>query len=130
VTSDATVKTSGSCNSGSSWKRDRRSRHARGYGSAWVKLRAIVLKVNAQGKPTALCRACLERENRPTPATECDHIIPKHKGGSEELSNMQPLCPPCHAAKTQREAAEAQGRTLKPKMQFDAAGFPIWPEGR
>ena len=106
------------------WKTDRRSRQARGYGAAWDRARKA-----AMNRDGWLCQAC-RREGRVTPATECDHIVPKHKGGTDALDNLQAICAPCHKAKTEREAAEAQGRTHRAKMQFDDAGFPIWPEGR
>ena len=107
----------------SGWQGNRGTRHERGYGREWERLRAVVLKVNKQGRPTALCRLCLERENRPTPATDCDHIIPKHKNGPDEIGNLQPLCRSCHDEKTQKEAAEAQGR--KVKQTIGADGWPI-----
>lgn len=41
---------------------------------------------------------------------ECDHIVPREQGGSNDESNLQPLCTdPCHKAKTAREA-EARAR--------------------
>lgn len=76
-----------------------------------------------------LCQPC-QAEGRVTPAAEVDHIVPKAKGGSDEMANLQAICRPCHQAKTDREAAEAQGRTLRPRIAFDAQGNPIWPEGR
>lgn len=69
-----------------------------------------------------LCQLCLQ-SHRVTPATECDHIIPKHKGGTDDQANLQMLCSPCHADKTQKEAAEAQGRRLKVQIGLD--GWPV-----
>ena len=37
---------------------------------------------------------------------EADHIVPLHRGGKDEWSNLQSLCKDCHAAKTAREAGE------------------------
>jgi 5-methylcytosine-specific restriction enzyme A len=76
-----------------------------------------------------LCQPC-RKQGRTTAAIQCDHITPKAKGGTDELDNLQAICQPCHQAKTDREAAEAQGRTLRPRVGFDGQGNPIWPEGR
>lgn len=46
-----------------------------------------------------LCRHCLA-SGRVTAATEVDHVIPLHKGGSDTDGNCQSLCGPCHRAKT------------------------------
>jgi len=102
----------------------RKSRHARGYGAAWVRLRTTIL-----ARDNHLCQPCL-RNGRPTVANEVDHITPKASGGTDNPDNLEAICTPCHADKTKREAAEAQGRTIKPRLQFDANGYPIWPEGR
>jgi len=40
---------------------------------------------------------------------ETDHVVPLHRGGKDEWSNLQSLCVPCHAAKTAREAGERAG---------------------
>ena len=63
------------------------------YGSAWVRLRYQVLA----DEPT--CRACGQ-----APATEVDHIKPKSIGGTDDRSNLQALCSPCHRSKTGRDA--------------------------
>lgn len=35
---------------------------------------------------------------------ELDHIHPLHLGGTNNVDNLQVLCPNCHALKTQKEA--------------------------
>jgi hypothetical protein len=35
-------------------------------------------------------------------ATDVDHIIELAAGGSNTIDNVQPLCKPCHKAKTSR----------------------------
>jgi hypothetical protein len=37
-------------------------------------------------------------------ATEVDHVIPRQEGGTDDRSNLQPLCHDHHSAKTMREA--------------------------
>lgn len=92
------------------------SRHARGYGAAWVKLRATIL-----ARDNYLCQPC-QREGRITPATQVDHIIQKAKGGGDDHGNLQSICAACHDAKSALEAMEAQGR--KPKRRIGADGWP------
>lgn len=99
------------------WHHDGRSRHERGYGSAWVKLRERILK-----RDDYLCQPC-QREGRITTATQVDHITPKAKGGGDEDGNLQGICATCHLTKSEREAAEAQGR--KPKRQIGPDGWPV-----
>ncbi|OGB26202.1 MAG: hypothetical protein A3I66_00690 [Burkholderiales bacterium RIFCSPLOWO2_02_FULL_57_36] len=76
----------------------RGSRHERGYGTAWTKLRESVLKRDA-----GLCQPCMELD-RVTLAREVDHKIPKAEGGTDEESNLQSICCACHLEKTQAEA--------------------------
>ena len=82
---------------------ERGSRHERGYGSKWEKLRAFILK-----RDNGLCQECL-RQGKVTavghkPFTAfCDHIVPKAEGGTDDESNLQTLCRPCHTAKTDLE---------------------------
>jgi 5-methylcytosine-specific restriction endonuclease McrA len=94
-----------------------RSRHERGYGWQWTKTRAIIL-----ARDNGLCQPCLAN-GRPTPATEVDHISPKHKGGTDDHDNLQAICDQCHTAKTEREAAEAQGRRVRQTIGAD--GWPL-----
>lgn len=100
------------------WHHARESRHARGYGSKWVKARARIL-----ARDDYLCQPCW-RDGRPTPATEVDHIKPKARGGTDDDDNLQAICHDCHTRKTEAEAAEAQGRKLKPRIGEDG-----WPFG-
>ncbi len=96
--------------------RNKGSRHERGYGSAWDKTRALILR-----RDCYLCQPCL-KQGRPTPATQVDHIAPKFKGGTDDHDNLQAICRPCHDEKTKAESAEAQGRRRKVKIGLDG-----WP---
>lgn len=51
-----------------------------------------------------LCVYC-DREGRVTLADEIDHRVPLWMGGTEDDANLDPLCRPCHAEKSRREAA-------------------------
>lgn len=79
----------------------RGTRTQRGYGWAWEQLRARIL----QREP--LCRAC-RADERAVLATTVDHIKPKHQGGTDDEGNLQPLCKPCHKAKTAKEGRNAR----------------------
>lgn len=93
------------------------SRHQRGYGAAWDKLRAQTLK-----RDRYLCR-CDECTTlgRIRAATEVDHIIPKAKGGTDEPSNLRAINRDCHRAKTDTEI----GRRRKHPVSVD--GLPTDP---
>lgn len=52
-----------------------------------------------------LCQECL-RQGRTTIGHPVDHIVPLWAGGSDEDSNKETLCVPCHDAKTAREAKQ------------------------
>lgn len=41
---------------------------------------------------------------------QIDHKVPREQGGSNDESNLQPLCNECHALKTASEAAARAGR--------------------
>lgn len=75
-----------------------------------------------------LCQPC-KLQGCVTPATECDHVTPKAKGGTDDLDNLQAICSPCHQEKTQREAAEAaQQLRDEGKASIGADGWPIQPK--
>jgi 5-methylcytosine-specific restriction protein A len=52
-----------------------------------------------------LCQEC-KRQGKTTVGHPVDHIVPLWKGGSDDDSNKETLCEPCHDAKTAREAAD------------------------
>lgn len=91
----------------------------RGYGYQWRKTRALILRIDKY-----LCQSCLAK-GRTTAAAEVDHIVPKHKGGTDEADNLQSLCKPCHQDKTQSEAAEALGQTYQPRVTIGRDGWPV-----
>ncbi|QZP08199.1 HNH endonuclease signature motif containing protein [Caenibius sp. WL] len=97
----------------------RTSRHKRGYDHRWGKLRKNILT-----RDKHLCQEC-RRKGRVKTGNHVDHIKPKAKGGTDDPGNLQVICAEHHAEKTQREAAEAQGRTYRPRKQFDVTGWPI-----
>lgn len=102
--------------SGGNWQRNRASRQARGYGASWDRIRAVAMR-----RDKYLCQPCL-KAGRVTPATECDHVVPKFDGGTDEIDNLQAICRQCHADKTQREAKKAQG--CKEKIEYGVDGWP------
>lgn len=92
------------------WSRE--SRHARGYGTAWDKLRKRILQ-----RDRDLCQPCLAK-GHVKPASQVDHIKPKAKGGTDADDNLQAICTPCHEAKTITDAGGKQKVTL---------GLDGWP---
>ncbi|QBH98422.1 HNH endonuclease [Limnobaculum zhutongyuii] len=96
-----TTDRSGYCDNhkGDGWNsyQQGKSRHERGYGSSWDRLKPIVMK-----RDRYLCQNCL-RNDIVISGTTVDHIIPKARGGSDELCNLELLCVPCHRRKTARE---------------------------
>ncbi|WP_112177110.1 HNH endonuclease [Paraburkholderia unamae] len=45
---------------------------------------------------------------------QIDHIVPLEQGGSNDDSNLQPLCDTCHTAKTSTEASARAGTRTGP----------------
>lgn len=76
----------------------RGTRHQRGYGTAWDKLRAQVIE-----RDDGLCQPC-EHKQLITLGSAVDHITPKAEGGTDDLTNLQCICRACHLAKTADEA--------------------------
>ncbi|HHR6043619.1 TPA: HNH endonuclease [Providencia alcalifaciens] len=99
--SKTTTDRSGYCqehmNTGWESHQQGKSRHERGYGFKWDKIRARVLH-----RDKHLCQECL-KSDRPTEAKTVDHIKPKAHGGTDDDSNLQALCWSCHRSKTASE---------------------------
>lgn len=97
------------------------SRHERGYGSEWVKVRAFVL-----GRDMHTCQPC-KRKGRLSAATEVDHIVSKAlwierfgtNEGMDDEENLQSICSPCHLKKTNEE----KGFKSRPRIGVD--GYPL-----
>lgn len=83
--------------------RARGSRHQRGYGSEWDRLRKQILQ-----RDCGLCQPCLQR-GVVTVAHAVDHKLSKAEGGTDDLANLQAICRRCHDAKTQDEAKRGRG---------------------
>jgi ATP adenylyltransferase len=67
------------------------------------------------------------------PADECalevDHIVPRNKGGTDELSNLQALCYRCNAMKRDRD--DTDFRAVRAAYDQKGAGCPFcMTEGR
>lgn len=77
----------------------------RGYDWAWRKKRAYVLE-----RDRYLCQ-CDDCKGCRLPASEVDHVTPKHLGGTDDYDNLAAINEDCHKLKTRREALEARRRT-------------------
>lgn len=73
-------------------------------GRPWRRKREAVMK-----RDQYLCQLC-KQKGRITEATEMDHIINVAEGGTDDESNLQALCTPCHDAKSQEEARRGAAR--------------------
>lgn len=104
---NTTTDYSGHCDQhrGEGWKRHRPglTRTQRGYGPAWDRLRARILK-----RDRGLCQECLRR-GAVTEANNVDHIVAKAHGGGNREDNLESLCAPCHRSKTATEARTGSG---------------------
>jgi 5-methylcytosine-specific restriction endonuclease McrA len=55
-----------------------------------------------------LCVMC-HKQGLTTAASEVDHIQPLHKGGTDDMDNLQPLCSDCHKIKTYHDISGKVG---------------------
>lgn len=69
-----------------------------------------------------LCPLC-KAKGRIELASEVDHIIPLHKGGTDAPANLQGLCAECHAHKT----AGDRGAKRRPEIGLDGVPVTGWP---
>lgn len=91
------------------------SRQSRGYGREWELLRNRVLERDCY---LCQCEQC-KSANRVRVAQEVDHIVPKAKGGTDALDNLQAINRDCHKVKTIIDA----GGTVKRRVGVD--GWPV-----
>lgn len=92
----------------------RGSRHERGYGAAWDKVRQEVMRRDA-----GICQPCMTLGDV-HPGQQVDHKVNKAEarrlGWSaaryDHPSNLQCICEVAHREKTQREAAAGRRRLL------------------
>lgn len=83
-------------------------------GRPWRRLVEAVKRRDAY-----TCQKC----GRITAQGDCDHVVPESEGGKTVMANLQWLCRvPCHLAKSQAEAARAQG--IMPKTPIGEDGWP------
>lgn len=81
--------------------RARGTRHQRGYGAQWDRIREQIMRRDA-----GICQPCL-RHGTQHNAHAVDHIVPKERGGTDDDANLQAICREAHSAKT---SAEKLGR--------------------
>lgn len=94
------------------------SRHERGYGTEWVRLRLEILR---RDNGLCQCEQCKGGKIRVRIATEVHHLISKAKGGSDDPANLAAINRDCH----KRETMAEQGRQaiLRPTIGID--GYPV-----
>ncbi|HEL4191523.1 TPA: HNH endonuclease [Stenotrophomonas maltophilia] len=81
----------------------------------WRRIRAVVLAREP------LCRCCAE-QGKVRAATEVDHIDGDDANHAD--SNLQPLCRPCHSAKTARENGGFGRVASEPRAPEWLASYP------
>ena len=93
------------------------SRHERGYGAEWDRIRKQILE---RDNYICHCPQCRGGVLRVTSANEVDHIITKAKGGTDDPENLRAVNHDCH----KRLTIEQQGKTYKPKVSIGIDGWP------
>ena len=104
------------------WSKE--SRHARGYGTRWDKLRVLILQ---RDKGICHCPDCMGGEKRLKPAREVDHIVSKAEaqklGWTQEQiddpSNLRAVNRDCH-----KKISLIQ-KGAKPRPQIGKDGWPV-----
>lgn len=99
------------------------SRHQRGYGKEWTRVRKVIL-----ARDGGLCQVCL-KAGVYTPGNIVDHVTSKAAAAAMRWSqariddpmNLQAICRTCHDIKTEQE----QGKTKRPVITTGLDGFPI-----
>jgi 5-methylcytosine-specific restriction protein A len=80
----------------SHWDRRKQDRPSSGW--EWGSIRKKVLRRDANLCQVPGCSAH---------ATEVDHIIPRHQGGTDELTNLRAMCSDHHRTKSEQERLAA-----------------------
>jgi 5-methylcytosine-specific restriction protein A len=100
------------------WQRVEGTTTQRGYGYAWQKLRAKILKRDGY---VCQCDDC-KKLDRVLAASEVDHIVSKAAGGTDSPDNLQAINSECHKRKTARDSG------YKPRYGCDSSGMPLDPD--
>lgn len=66
-------------------------------GDEWDRVRNAVFL-----RDRFICQYCWKRVDKP----HCDHVIPKSRGGKDEIENLKTACPECNLRKGARTPAE------------------------
>ena len=72
------------------YERSRGSAADRGYDAFWRRRRLVVLARD----PVCKHSGCNQR------STQVDHVVPRRRGGTDDLENLQALCSTHHSMKT------------------------------
>jgi 5-methylcytosine-specific restriction protein A len=102
------------------WHKGGTTRHEQGYGTAWNKLRLVILKRDCY---LCQCPRCLGGKLRVTPANVVDHIKPKAQGGTDDPANLRAINKACHL----RVTLEQQGKVFVERTGSDVHGNPTNP---